>query len=78
MNQLDDFELVVDNDVSEAGVSVGFLFLSGIENRLSNHEFLSVRANLLSEIVANDILSNVVSDPKISGYRELHQRFASD
>jgi len=78
MNQLDDFELVVKDDVIEAGVSVGFLLLSGIENRLSNPEFISVRANFLSEIIANDILSNVVSDPKISGYRELHQRFSVD
>jgi DNA/RNA-binding domain of Phe-tRNA-synthetase-like protein len=76
MNQLDDFEFVVNDDVPEAGVSVGFLLLSGIENRLSNPEFISVRANFLSEIIANDILSNVVSDPKISGYRELHQRFS--
>lgn len=78
MKALQDFELQLDPVLGAAGVTVGFLLLGGLDNRLSDLDFALTREHLLREIVDTVTLAELERDPYLVGYRELHRYFGID
>ena len=75
MSQSRAFKFDVDDALLDAGVTVGVIVLSDIDNRVADPAFHAFRQARLDEILSNETLSALRAQPTLSAYRDLHARF---
>lgn len=75
MNHAPGFRFDVDDALLDAGVTVGVIVLSDIDNRVADPAFHALRQARLDEILASKPLSALRAHPTLSAYRDLHARF---
>lgn len=69
------FKFAVDDALLDAGVAVGVLVFSDIDNRVIDPSFHAFRQARLDEILTGEPLSVLREDPYLVAYRDLHARF---
>ena len=72
---LDTIELGLAPQVAAAGVQVAYLLVGGLDNRADDNAFADEFRNLQEAIVREHSLATVRGDPRIAGYRRLHETF---
>ena len=75
---LDTIELGLAPQVAAAGVQVAYLVVGGLDNRAGDGAFADEYRNLQGVIVRDNTLAAVCADPRIAGYRRLHEMFSVD
>jgi DNA/RNA-binding domain of Phe-tRNA-synthetase-like protein len=68
-------ELGLDPQIASAGVKVVYLLIRGLDNSAPDAAFAGVYRSLQEAIVRDATLAAVRDDPRISGYRRLHETF---
>lgn len=68
-------ELGLETRVADAGIHVAYLVVAGLNNRADDDAFTSVYQSLQASIVRDESLAGVRADPRIAGYRNLHDAF---
>ena len=68
-------ELGLDPRVADAGIRVAYLVVAGLDNRTGDDTFSDAYTSLQAAIVSDESLAAVRADPKIAGYRNLHEVF---
>lgn len=69
------FRFDVDDALLDAGVAVGVVVLSDIDNRAANPAFHAFRQVRLDEILGGEPLAALRAHPTLSAYRDLHAHF---
>jgi DNA/RNA-binding domain of Phe-tRNA-synthetase-like protein len=72
---LDSIALGLDPRVAAAGVKVAYLLVGGLDNHAGDDAFADEYRRLQEVILRDDTLAAVRADPRISGYRSLHETF---
>ena len=68
-------ELGLEPRIADAGIHVAYLVVTGLNNRAGDDAFTDVFQSLQASIVRDESLAAVRADPKIAGYRNLHDTF---
>ncbi len=61
------------DDVSALGIKVAFLLIHGIENDTHDENIRNKIESFYAQLLYDHTLENLECDPKISGYRKLHE-----
>ncbi len=72
---VDALELGLETGIAEAGIHVAYLVVAGLENRADDDAFTEIYKALQDAIVRDGSRAALCADPKIAGYRNLHDRF---
>ena len=59
-------------------MQVAYLVVGGLDNRAGDGDFADEYRNLQGVIVRDNTLAAVCADPRIAGYRRLHEIFSVD
>ena len=72
---VDALELGLEDRIADAGIRVAYLVVAGLNNGAGDDAFTDVYQSLQASIVRHESLAAVRADPRIAGYRNLHDAF---